>query len=405
MKLKDKMNNKYSVIAIYVIVTAIIIYCLGLVATNAPSIVKNLLSKLSWVFKVSKPIVLGFVFAYLVTPIVDFLEERFQKIKWLNSRSKNSCRTYAVITTLIITVTVVAGIISVLVYSVTNQLRLANLDDIITLSNAYMKTFDDFNYTVNEKLKELNMESTELNQYIQNVSDYILGILKKIADGAIASVTNMSGYLTTFIFAIIITIYFLIDGKIIGNYLKKVAKALFSLKMNMRIEGILADADRVFSGYIRGQLMDAMVMMVLISFALSIIGVKFGILIGILAGIGNMIPYCGPFVAYIGTISMCLINGQYKQLIIALIVLFIIQVTDGNIIGPRLLSKSIQIHPLLVIISLIFGSAVGGIGGMLLAVPVGAFVKVLFVKFINSRLELQEEKAQMNEQVREHMKE
>lgn len=404
MKLKEKMNNKYSVIAGYVIVTAIIIYCLGLIATNAPDIMKNILASLSWLFNVCKPVLLGFIFAYLVEPIVNFFEINLRKVKIFN-RKLSSCRTYAVLITFVIVIIFVAAIISLLVYSVTDQLRLANLDDIITLSNAYMKTFNDFSSTVQSKLTDLNVESAELNEYIQNATKYVLTFLRGVADGAIRSVTNMSGYLTTFFFAVIIAIYFLIDGKMIGNYLKKVRKALLSNKLNDRIHDFLSDADKVFSGYIRGQLMDAFVMMVLISLALSIIGIKFGILIGILAGIGNLIPYCGPFIAYAGTILIGLINGQYKQLIIALIALFIIQVIDGNIIGPRLLSKSIEVHPLLVIISLIFGSAVGGLSGMLLAVPVGAFIKVLFVKFIDRQLELKEEKEQVKERVKEHMKE
>ncbi|ROR28431.1 putative PurR-regulated permease PerM [Mobilisporobacter senegalensis] len=404
MKLKEKMNNKYSVIAGYVIVTAIIIYCLGLIATNAPDIMKNILASLSWLFNVCKPVLLGFIFAYLVEPIVNFFEINLRKVKIFN-RKLSSCRTYAVLITFVIVIIFVAAIISLLVYSVTDQLRLANLDDIITLSNAYMKTFNDFSSTVQSKLTDLNVESTELNEYIQNATKYVLTFLRGVADGAIRSVTNMSGYLTTFFFAVIIAIYFLIDGKMIGNYLKKVRKALLSNKLNDRIHDFLSDADKVFSGYIRGQLMDAFVMMVLISLALSIIGIKFGILIGVLAGIGNLIPYCGPFIAYAGTILIGLINGQYKQLIIALIALFIIQVIDGNIIGPRLLSKSIEVHPLLVIISLIFGSAVGGLSGMLLAVPVGAFIKVLFVKFIDRQLELKQEKEQVKERVKEHMKE
>ena len=60
---------------------------------------------------------------------------------------------------------------------------------------------------------------------------------------------------------------------------------------------------------------------------------------------------------------------------------------DGNLIGPKLLSKSISVHPLLVIVSLIFGSAIGGFLGMLLAVPVGALIMLLFVRFIDARVE------------------
>jgi predicted PurR-regulated permease PerM len=132
-------------------------------------------------------------------------------------------------------------------------------------------------------------------------------------------------------------------------------------------------------------------MLLLISLVLSITGVKFAIVIGICAGIGNLIPYFGPIVAYVGTTLVCLMNGDIKTLIASLIALFVIQALDGNIIGPKLLSRSIQIHPLIIIISIIFGSALGGFLGMLLAVPVGAYIKLVFVRFVDHRIEHKEE--------------
>ena len=128
-------------------------------------------------------------------------------------------------------------------------------------------------------------------------------------------------------------------------------------------------------------------MMILISLVLSITGVKFSLVIGIFAGIGNLIPYFGPIIAYISTTIVCLMNGEMNKLVISIIILIIIQFIDGNFIGPKLLSRSIQIHPLIIIISLIFGSAIGGFLGMLLAVPVGAYIKLVFVKFIDNRTE------------------
>jgi predicted PurR-regulated permease PerM len=91
----------------------------------------------------------------------------------------------------------------------------------------------------------------------------------------------------------------------------------------------------------------------------------------------------GPFVAYISTISVCILNGDWKKLIIALIVLLVLQTIDGNVINPKLLSANISIHPMLVIASLIIGSAIGGIIGMLLAVPVGALIKIQFERGID----------------------
>ncbi len=386
MKWNDKLNKRYTLIAVYVIVTCIIIYCLSLVAKSAPAIVKDIMGRVNWFMRAAKPIVLGFVFAYLFNPVNDFFEDKLKKFK-IKNRQLKSPRSWAVLTTVILFIIVVVGIISLLVFSVTDQLRLANFDDIIVLANSYMNTLNDFRDSILIKLDELNIQSDEISQYVKDAATYILNYLRSLGGSLVNSITNISSYITTFLFSFIIAVYFMIDGKLITEYLKKVGKALINEKWNKKIVKFLADADSVFSGYIRGQLADAFVMMILISLILSVIGVKFAIIIGIFAGIGNLIPYCGPFIAYFSTILVCIINGQHKELIIALIALFIVQAIDGNVIAPKLLSQSIQIHPVLVIISLIFGNAIGGLLGMLLAVPVGALIKVLFVRYINHRLE------------------
>jgi predicted PurR-regulated permease PerM len=397
MKLNNKLNKRYTLISIYVIVTAIIIYCLSLVAKAAPVIFMEIMARVNWLMKVCKPIVLGFVFAYLFDPLNNFFEVRYERIKIKNWKLK-SCRTLAVFTTVILFFLAIVGIISLLVYTVTDQIRVANFDDLSVLTSSLIKTFNDFYNSLINKLADMNIQSQEITDYITSVATPILEYLKNTGTSTISSFGNLSSYITTFLFSLIISIYFMIDGRMIKVYLKKVGKALFNDKFNNTFATFLADADYVFSGYVRGQMADAFVMMILISLTLMIAGVKFAIIIGIFAGIGNLIPYCGPFIAYFSTAIVCLINGQYKELIIAIIALVIIQAVDGNVIQPKLLSKSIEIHPVIVIISLIFGSAIGGLLGMLLAVPVGALIKLLFVRFIDHRIQVKEQiKEQNNE--------
>ena len=195
----------------------------------------------------------------------------------------------------------------------------------------------------------------------------------------------------------------MIDGTMIVNYLNKVMYALFNNKVNNKVHSFLNDADEVFSGYIRGQLLDAIVMMIMIGLTLSLCGVQFGVVIGILAGFGNLIPYLGPIIAYVATGIVCVINGEFQRMIVAIIILFIIQTIDGNYIGPKLLSNAIEVHPLLVIIFLIFGSAIGGFLGLLLAVHVGALIKLLFVRYIDSRV-AKKEQEERQQQVQENEK-
>ena len=111
-------------------------------------------------------------------------------------------------------------------------------------------------------------------------------------------------------------------------------RAVSSAKFYKGFKIVVGDLDTSFSGYIRGQLADALFMMVAVGVSLSIVNVKFAIIIGVLTGVGNLIPYVGAFVAYISTILACLIDGDIKKLIIGVIVIFIVQTIDGNVVNP-----------------------------------------------------------------------
>lgn len=389
MKLRDRFNRKYMQISLYVIITAVIIYSLSLIAKNLPVITMEVMERVGWLIKVIKPLIFGFVFAYLMDPVVSFFENRFRKYKLFNRMKKT--RTWAAILSVILLVIAFAGLISLLIFSVTNQLRLANFDDIIRLAEEYKNSLDAFYHSVLENMEKLDIRSSEMEQYVRDTLEVILSYLVGFTKAIVNSITNLSSYLTTIIFSFIIGFYFIIDGQMFKKYLKRVLHALFSEHTNKKILSIVHDLDYAFSGYIRGQLTDAFVMMVLISLVLSITGVKFAIVIGIFAGIGNLIPYFGPIVAYISTALVCLINGDVKTLGISIIALAVIQFIDGNFIGPKLLSRSIKIHPLIIIISLIFGSAIGGFLGMLLAVPFGAYLKLVFVRYIDLKIRRKEE--------------
>ncbi len=391
MKWRDRINKKYMQISLYVIITVVIIYTLSLILKNIPEVASAVSEKLNWAFRVIKPIILGFVFAYLMDPLVEFFEKKYRRLKGIRIFERIVApRTWATFSAVVLLIFAVIGLLSVLIFTVTDQIRVARFDDIISLAQVYKKNFDAFYNSISDKLSQFNIKSPEFDQYFESATAFLLGGLKNVAYTALTAITNISGYLTTFIFSFIIGCYFMIDGRMFASYLVKVFRALFSDRVNKNIFHIAQDLDRVFSGYIRGQLTDAFVMMVLISLVLSITGVKFAILIGIFAGIGNLIPYFGPIVAYVTTTLVCLMNGEIKTLIISLIALFIIQALDGNIIGPKLLSSSIKIHPLIIIVSIIIGSSVGGFLGMLLAVPVGAYLKLVFVRFIDRRLEHRE---------------
>lgn len=385
MNLKKFINNKYNQIAIYIIVVSAIVIAINTFMGSVPFFFDLIVGRLAWLANASTPIIIALVMAYLLFPVTNCFQRLIMKIKFFKNKETKS-RLIAVLLVVLLLLLVIAGVLSLIIFSITDQLRLAKFQDIYVVAENLVKSINDLYNNLMEKLSSINVESEEVNAYLKQVGGVLLEKVADISTSILNSVSGVTSFFGQLFFAFIMMIYFLIDGKEIKRQVARISKALLSKKTNNKINYVLGEADRVFSGYIRGQFMDAAFMMVALSVILSILGVKFGLIIGICAGLGNLIPYFGPFVGYGGVILVCGISGDVKLMIISIIALLILQAVDGNIIGPKLLSNCIKIHPLIVIISLVFGSAIGGLLGMLLAVPVGALIKVLFMNYIDKRI-------------------
>ena len=123
----------------------------------------------------------------------------------------------------------------------------------------------------------------------------------------------------------------------------------------------------------------------LVSLALLIAGIPYAVVIGILTGLGNLVPYVGPVVGFGSLIIVCLAEGSISHLVVGGIILAAVMFIDGNIINPRMLSSNVEVHPVLVIIALLAGGNIGGVVGMLIAVPVAALLKLQFEKYVEKR--------------------
>ncbi len=386
---KKFYNSKYTQIGTYVVIVAAIIIAINAFIDNVPYFFNLVWDKICWIGNHSKPIIVAIAFAYLLDPLVDIFEKLLcklrSKIKFFKD-SKKSTRPIAILIVAVLLIAVITAIVSVLVFSITDNVKIAKFDDLFVLVNQYKDTVNDLYGKIMKVLAKANIESAGIEKYIKDAAMYLVDLLSEGAQKAVKYISNISGFITNLVVTCVIIIYLLLDGKRILAYISKVCRALLTEKQNKNLRVFVNDVDTVFSGYIRGQFTDAFVIMILIGIGLSIIGVEYAILIAILAGFGNLIPYVGPFIAYGGVILSSLISGDMKTFIIAMVFLLIIQTIDGNVIGPKLLSNSIEVHPMLVVIFILFGSAIGGLMGMLFAVPVGALIKVIFVRFVDKRL-------------------
>ncbi len=381
MKWKDKVNKRYIRMAVFFAVLILIYKVIDQLADHAPEIFASIMAGLNWLLKVAKPIIFGFVMAYILKPLNDFFTDRYARVKFLRKRS----RLLGVFTVLLLIILVITAIASAIVYSVTHQLQFANLDETFKALTALTNSLTNFYESLLAKLNSLDIGSEQLTNSVGKISGAVIGFVQNLANGVLGSFSDIAGYVTTVMFGLIIGIYFMVDGQHMTGYFSEVADAVFTERANARIRHFLNDVDEVFSGYIRGQLMDVAFMIVATSTAMMLTGISLAPIIGLLTGLANLVPYLGPFVGYASIILISIVEGKYQVMIASIIALLIIQTLDGNVIEAKFIGKSIKVHPLLVVIFLIFGNAIGGLWGMLLAVPVGAYFQKVFTNYVEKR--------------------
>ena len=336
---------------------------------------------LAWTLNVLTGFIAGLVIAYLLLAVVEWLQRLLLKLPLLSGKEKLA-RGLAVATTYLLIFFVFFSVLFALVLAITKQVQTINFEDLPRLIQELQVQIVGFIDTILAMMERLGISTDGMEEWLSGLSDNLGGSLTTMGSGVFSFANNVTGFLSNALFAVIFSIYFLYDTAGLMEYWSNAFRAIFGRRVHHVCAVLLSDANTCFSGYIRGQFADAVFMAVALGILLAIVGVPYAVVIGILSGLGNLIPYVGPIVAYGLTIGVCAATGQWGTLLIALLVVLVLQTVDGNVVNPRLLSQSIDVHPVLVIVGLLFGSAMGGLTGMLLAVPVASFLKIQFERLV-----------------------
>ena len=185
---------------------------------------------------------------------------------------------------------------------------------------------------------------------------------------------------------IVVSIYILQERTKIKAFLSKMVYAFFEEHTAEKIEYYFGKTNRIFFNFISSQIFDAFIVGVVASIALSIMKVKYPVLLGFFIGVFNVIPYFGAIIAVAITILLTIFTGGIGKALIAAVVLIVLQQIDANIINPKILGESLKLSPILVIFSVTFFGAYFGVLGMFLAVPIISIIKILLVDLVEYRL-------------------
>ena len=326
------------------------------------------------VFDVMMPFLLGVLLAYLFYIPCKKIEGQYHKIKnkWIKKRARGLS---------IFTVYIVVFIILILAF----QFIIPNLGkSIADLANNivpyYQNTINSLqNMPEDSILRQIDVQKIADSLKQINLSEYInLNTILEYAKGII----GVAGGIFDFFVALIVSVYLLLERTEILCFLRKLAGAIFKQKTYKTIGKYFHNTNAIFFKYLSSQLLDAFVVGVLTSVAMSILGVKYAILLGFLIGASNLIPYFGAIVGVGVSILITLFTGGIGKAIWMAIVVIILQQIDANVINPKIVGNSLKISPLLVIFAVTVGGAYFGILGMFLAVPVFAVFKMMIEDYI-----------------------
>lgn len=187
--------------------------------------------------------------------------------------------------------------------------------------------------------------------------------------------------------AIVVSIYVLTARGKLVRALKKFIVAVFKTKTAEQIIKYFDNSNEYFFKFLSSQVLDGIVVGLLTSIAMSLLGVKYAVLLGFFIGLLNLIPYFGAIFAVAISAIITLITGGLAQAIWMLVIVIILQQIDANVINPKIVGESLKLSPLLVIFAVAVGGEYFGVLGMFLGAPVAAIIKLIVSDFIDYKLE------------------
>jgi predicted PurR-regulated permease PerM len=381
----DKTLLKY---CLYTTATVLLIY-MGIIIFNNIGVIFSLLSSIvERIITLMKPLLIALVIVYLLKPGVKTIENLLKKKnifkKASTRRAVGILGVYAFV--IAIFIAVISGIYIMIGGKLSNNVTIANMTEYLT---QYLKTSTLSVSSISEKLQSTNLSILgNLNDKIAQIVSYVQSYFSASVGAMTNSIVSISGNIVTFFISIVLSIYLMQDSEYFADLWSKIYNLIFRRStVGNRLTEILHTVDDTFHKYIKGQLLEACIVGVLSGTVLYFIGIDYALIIGIISGICNLIPYIGPVVGTVLAIIMSLLSGQPITALWATIGMIVVQQVDNNFLAPKIVGDSVGLHPVFTMLAIIIGGNLWGLIGMLIAVPFAASCKILISKWYTYHME------------------
>lgn len=401
--MKLPWDKNYLKISFHVIFTLFAVCILAITFYNIVPILKFCISIFATVFSILSPLWIGITVAYLLDPLADYFQnkylnmldknqlkiDRFKKKLGLKTNYAKIDRPYRprAMGASLSYISILISIVFIVFFassSIGNSGGSTTVNEMANQIYTSLNSFTEFLSDLQLKVGQWGI-AEQLNQIINITISKITSFTKELGNQILSGISKTGEIVVNIAVGVVIGFYFIKDKDMAISKLRELSNLFIPKKLNSFFRIIIGDIDAVFSGYIRGQITDATIMAVLIAISLSAINIDFSVLIGIISGFSNIIPYVGAFVGAALAVLVGLLSGTPLKAIIALILIVILQQLDGIFISPKVLSSQVDLHPVIVILALSIGGTMFGLWGMVFAVPVAAIFKIFLERYTKRR--------------------
>ncbi len=346
------------------------------------------------ILNILTPFVYGAGIAYVLKPICNAYERLLNKYWHLKRKKVVGMVSVAgsMITGLIIVYVVLSMLLPQVAVSVARMAR--SLPSMIDEISAMVDQLFDGNMVIQSYIAELSDAGTEsLSEWLKNsILPYLDAVLTGLSNGMI----NVAGIFMDLLIGLVVAVYLLANRRKFKKQGKMLIYSIFSERWAEKIIEEIRFADRVFSGFIGGKLLDSAIIGIICYIGMILMKMPYAVLISVIVGVTNIIPFFGPYIGAIPS-AVILLTVSPMNCLMFVVFILILQQVDGNIIGPRILGNSTGLSGIWVLFAILLFGGLFGFVGMIIGVPVFAVIYDILRKLIIKGLRLRKKENMFRE--------
>ncbi len=363
---RKRINRGYLEISLYLAITV----CIGVAFTYLLFNSSGFFLGIVKVFRVVRPILIGFILAYLLLPLV-----RRVQYYIVSNVFKNQSRKFQYVMSVFVTYVLFLLFVFAFFYALLPQIVSSIIDNIQNLTQ-YAELLAGWVLEINERYSI----STIAGWTEEQVRNWAMGLvgngiqwISNRFPGFINQTINMASTVFNALISFVVSIYVVLDKDTFKGQFKKLLYALFPPNVVETVVRVLKDADRMFGGFVSGKFIDSIIIGILCFVFMKLLHIPEAVLISAVVGVTNMIPTFGPFMGGIPCVIL-MIFVDYRYALTLAILIIVLQQFDGNVLGPKILGDSLGISAFWVVFSVVFFGGIFGVWGMFFGVPTFAVI-------------------------------